>query len=157
MGYGHCMGLSGLMCEESGMDDAALRSHLARAKTIAVVGHSDKPQRPSYQIAQYLRQVGYRVYPVNPAIATIDGEPSYPSLASVTAVNVPGPIDIVTVFRRSEAVPEIVNDAIAVGAKLIWLQQGIVHIEAAAKAESAGIPTVMDRCIKIEYQRLGLS
>lgn len=133
------------------MEDEALRSLLMQAKTIAVVGHSDKPSRPSYQIAQYLKTVGYRVHPVNPSVETIDGEPSYASLAAV-----PGPIDIVDVFRRAEAVPEIVAAAIAVGAKALWLQLGVVHPDAAARAANAGLTVVMDRCIMIDHQRLGL-
>lgn len=133
------------------MDDEALRSLLNQVKTIAVVGHSDKPSRPSYQIAQYLRQVGYQVHPVNPAVEQIADQPSYASLSAV-----PAPIELVDVFRRPEAVPEIVEAAIAVGAKALWLQVGVVHPEATARARAAGLTVVVDRCIMIEHQRLGL-
>ncbi len=131
------------------LNDAALRELLTQARVIAVVGHSDKPQRTSYQIAQFLKRVGYTVYAVNPTVETIDGERSYPSL-----MDVPEPIDIVDVFRRSEYLTGVVDDAIAAGAKAVWAQLGVYDAEAAGKAENAGLDIVMDRCIKVEYNHL---
>ena len=127
----------------------AQRKLLENARVIAVVGHSDKPHRTSYQIAQFLRDVGYRVYAVNPALDEIDGEKCYASLAEV-----PEPIDIVDVFRRSEFLPGVIEDAITVGAKSVWAQLGVWHPDADEIAESAGMPLVMDSCIKVEYMRL---
>jgi uncharacterized protein len=127
----------------------ALRDLLSSARVIAVVGHSDKPHRTSYQIAQYLRRAGYTVYAVNPSVAEIDGERSYASLADV-----PEPIDIVNVFRRAEYLPGVVEDAIAVGAKAVWGQLGVYDGEAGRKAEAAGLAVVMDACIKVEHMRV---
>ncbi|WP_346292236.1 CoA-binding protein [Sphaerothrix gracilis] len=132
--------------------DAQMRSLLESVQAIAVVGHSHKPERPSYQIAQFLRQVGYQIYPVNPGRSEIDGLPCYRSLAEV-----PAAVDLVNVFRRSEHLPGIVEDAIAVGAKALWAQLGIHHEGAAQRAAEAGLVVVTDACIKIEYLRLGLS
>lgn len=126
-----------------------LREILRSARVIAVVGHSDKPERPSYQIAAMLRREGYRVYPVNPTVTDIGGQPCYPNLAAV-----PEPIDIVDVFRRSEYLEGVVDEAIAVGAKVVWAQLGVADEEAARKGEAAGLKVVMDRCIKVEYHRL---
>ena len=131
------------------LSDAKMRQILDTARVIAVVGHSDKPNRTSYQIAQYLRQAEYTVYPVNPTVATIDGQPSYPSLADV-----PEPIDIVNVFRRSEYLGEVVDEAAKVGAKAVWAQLGVYDEEASRKAETAGMDMVMDKCIKVEHRRL---
>lgn len=130
-------------------EDAALRRLLAEAQVIAVVGHSDDPSRTSYQIAAYLRRAGYTVYPVNPTVQTIDGQPCYPSLADV-----PGPVDIVDVFRRSEFLPGVTQEAIASGAKAVWGQLGVSHPDAAQLAEEAGLPLVMNRCIKVDHMRL---
>ncbi|MEH2288624.1 CoA-binding protein [Nostoc sp.] len=130
-------------------DDNALRQVLTQAKTIAVVGHSDKRDRTSYQIAQFLRQKGYIVYAVNPLIKKIDGQPSYPALSEL-----PEPVDIVNVFRRSEYLPEIINEAISINAKTVWTQLDIWHQPSAQKAIDAGLNVVMDACIKIEYLRL---
>ena len=132
-------------------NDAAMREVLTQAKVIAVVGHSDKRDRTSYQIAQFLRQVGYTVYPVNPTIQEIDGQPCYASLQAV-----PEPIDIVNVFRRSEHLPAVVEDAIATQAKTIWTQLGVTDNTAAQTALNAGLNLVMNACIKIEYLRLGI-
>ncbi len=132
-------------------NDAALREILRKAKVIAVVGHSDNPSRTSYQIAQFLRHIGYTVYPVNPSVTEIDGQPSYPALA-----NVPELIDIVNVFRRSQFLPEIMDEAIAIQAKSVWAQLGVFHPVAEQKAATTGIPLVMDACIKVEYWRLGV-
>lgn len=130
-------------------DDNAMRDVLIQAKVIAVVGHSDKPERTSYRIAQFLREAGYQVYPVNPMVSEIDGQPSYASLKDV-----PEPVDIVNVFRRSEYLPEIVEDAIAVNAKTVWAQLGVYDQLSAQKALDAGLNVVMDACIKIEYLKL---
>ena len=129
-------------------DDAEQRAFLAEAKVIAVVGHSDNPGRTSYQIAGFLRDVGYTVYAVNPTIDEIDGEPVYASLADV-----PEPIDIVDVFRRSEYLSSVVDDAIAVGAKVVWAQLGVADPAAAAKGEAAGVAVIMNNCIKVTYLR----
>ncbi|MCW5874635.1 MAG: CoA-binding protein [Anaerolineales bacterium] len=126
-----------------------LRNLLQNARTIAVVGHSDKPYRTSYRIASYLREAGYEVYAVNPAITEVDGQPVYPDLASV-----PVPIDIVDVFRRSEYLQGVVEDAIQVGAKAVWAQVGVEDAQAAATAEAAGLPIVMDRCIMVDHRSL---
>ena len=122
---------------------------LQTAQTIAVVGVSSKRFRPSYGVTEYLKRAGYRIIPVNPQEAEVLGERSYPDLDSV-----PGPVDIVDIFRRSEFVPEIVEAAIRKGAKLIWMQEGVVHEEARRRAESAGLAVVMDHCILKEHRRL---
>lgn len=131
------------------LTDTQMRELLTRSKVIAVVGHSDNPDRTSYQIAQYLKRVGYKVYPVNPTVSEIDGEKSYPDLASV-----PEPIDIVNVFRRSEYLADIFDEAVEVGAKAVWAQLGVVDILLEAKAEDIGYPLVMDTCIKVVHARL---
>lgn len=126
-----------------------MRDVLKAARVIAVVGHSDDPSRTSYRIAQFLRQVGYTVYPVNPMVSEIDGQPSYPSLAAV-----PEPIDIVDVFRRSEHLAAVVDEAIQVKAKTVWAQLGVFDHEAGEKALRAGLNVAMNACIKVEYLRL---
>lgn len=133
-------------------DDKAMRDVLINAKVIAVVGHSDKPERTSYRIAQFLRGVGYKVYPVNPVVSEIDGQPCYCSLKDV-----PEPVDIVNVFRRSEYLSAIVDEAIAVNAKMVWAQLGVSDELSAQKALDAGLNIVMDACIKVEYRRLRVS
>ena len=130
-------------------NDIALQKILTQARYIAVVGHSAKPSRPSYRIAQFLRRQGYHVYPVNPGLKTIEGHPCYASLQQV-----PPPIDIVNVFRRSEHLPEIVNAAIAIRATTLWTQLGVVDQASAQKAIEAGLTVIMDACIKLEYLRL---
>jgi predicted CoA-binding protein len=124
---------------------------LGEARTIAVVGLSARRFRPSHGVAEYLQRAGYRIIPVNPKIAEVLGERSYASLDEV-----PEPVDIVDIFRRPEHVPEIVEAAIRTGAKTIWMQEGVVHEEAARRAESAGLAVIMDRCILKEHRRLGL-
>ena len=128
---------------------STIRRVLKGSKIIAVVGLSPKPQRPSHQVAQYLIDAGYTIIPVNPGQDTILGLPCYPNLRAV-----PIPVDMVDIFRRSEAILPIVEDAIAIGAKFIWMQEGIVNEEAAAKAEAAGLAVVMDRCTKIDHMNL---
>ncbi|WP_041698564.1 CoA-binding protein [Thalassoporum mexicanum] len=132
-------------------DDKKIQQILTEAKTIALVGYSPKPARPSYQIGRFLKQAGYKVYPVNPIIKEIDGEQCYRSLREV-----PKPIDIVNVFRRSEFLPEIIEQAIAINAKTIWAQLDIYDQAAAERAIAAGLNVIMDSCIKIEYLRLGI-
>jgi len=122
---------------------------LTTSKTIAVVGLSSKRHRPSYGVTEYMQSQGYRIFPVNPRETEILGERVYPDLGSV-----PEPIDIVNVFRRSEFVPEIVDAAIRAGARALWLQEEVVHLEAAAKAEAAGLTVIMDRCILKEHRKL---
>jgi len=124
---------------------------LGEARTIAVVGLSARRFRPSYGVAEYMQRAGYRIIPVNPNVAEVLGEKSYASLDAV-----PEPVDIVDIFRRSEHVPEIVEAAIRKGAKAIWMQEGVVHEEAARRAESAGMAVAMDRCILKDHRRLGL-
>ena len=131
--------------------DAALHEMLSESKVVAVMGHSDKPFRTSYQIAQYLRNAGYKVYAVNPTVSEIDGERVYASLAEV-----PEAIDIVDVFRRSEYLEGVVQDAIQVGAKAVWAQLGVADAAAEKQAIAADMPIVMDRCIKIDHRRLNI-
>jgi predicted CoA-binding protein len=122
---------------------------LHSARTIAVVGVSNKRFHPSYGVSEYLKRVGYRIIPVNPLEAEVLGEKSYPDLDSV-----PVPVDVVDIFRRSEFVPEIVEAAIRNGAKAIWMQEGVIHEQAARRAEAAGLTVVMDHCILKEHRRL---
>jgi predicted CoA-binding protein len=126
-----------------------IRRIIQTARTIAVVGLSDKPQRDSYQVAAYLQHAGYRIVPVNPTLTEVLGEKCYPSLRDV-----PAAIDIVNIFRRPEAVPAIVEEAIAIGARVVWMQDGIVHNEAAQKARDAGLEVVMSRCLLREHAAL---
>ena len=128
-----------------------LRAVLLRARTIAVVGLSPKPHRPSHSVARYLQRAGYRIVPVNPGYDTLLGEKSYPNLAAAARDHA---IDIVDVFRRSEHAGGVVDDAIAIHPQLIWLQQGVVDAAAAARAAAAGIPFVMDRCLAVEHSHL---
>ena len=122
---------------------------LHSSRTIAVVGLSGKRYRPSYGVAEYLKRVGYRIIPVNPQETEVLGERAYPDLDSI-----PEPVDIVDIFRRSEFVPEIVEAAIRIGAKVIWMQEDVHHEVAAARAEEAGLAVVMDRCILKDHRRL---
>ena len=131
------------------MNDQEIVALLSSAKTIAVVGLSDNPDRSSFGIARFLQNKGYRIIPVNPVVESVLGEKSYASLADI-----PEKVDIVDVFRRSEFVPEIAGQAIAIGAKALWMQLGIVNEEAAQKARDAGLTVVMDHCIGVEHRRL---
>jgi predicted CoA-binding protein len=124
---------------------------LTHAKTIAVVGLSSKPDRASYQVAAYMQQHGYRIIPVNPKEDIVLGEQGYTSLRDVTVR-----IDIVNVFRASKDVPPIVDEAIAIGAGAIWLQLEITHPDAEARARSAGLVVVANRCIKIDHAQRAL-
>src|SRR5262245_35747702 len=133
--------------------DEDIRDLLANARTIAMVGASDRPDRPSNRVMKFLQDQGYRVIPVNPQITGehIHGEYVWRELSQIGE-----PIDIVDIFRRPEAAGEAVDAAIAVGAKAVWLQIGVINDEAAARAETAGLKVVMDRCPKIEIPRLGV-
>ncbi len=130
-------------------DPDGLRDLLGTMCTIAVVGWSPNSARPSNSIAAYLRAAGYRVFPVNPEVGTPSGDPAYCGLQDI-----PVPIDVVTVFRRSEFVPAVVEDALAVGAKALWLQDGVIHKKAVERAVAAGLRVVMDRCIRRDHRRL---
>jgi uncharacterized protein len=122
---------------------------LATARVIAVVGLSSKKSRPSFGVSQYMQRAGYRIIPVNPNETEVLGEKAYAGLDAL-----PEKIDIVDIFRRSECVPEIVAAAIKIGARAVWMQEGVIHEEAAAMARAAGLIVVMDRCILKEHQRL---
>lgn len=130
------------------MNEEKTISAILGMKSIAVVGLSDNPERPSFRVAKYLMESGYEIIPVNPGISEWMGKKSYPDLPSVLQK-----IDVVDVFRKPDAVPEIAKQAIAVGAKALWLQEGVVHGEAAAEAEKAGLLVVMDRCLMKERQK----
>jgi predicted CoA-binding protein len=135
------------------MTPDALRALLRATETIAVVGLSPDPARPSHQVALYLRAAGYRVVPVNPKHEGVLGERSYPSL---TAAAQACRIDLVDVFRRSEFAGPIVDEAIALKPKLVWLQVGVRDGAACGRAEAAGIPCVMDRCLMVDHAQLGV-
>lgn len=130
--------------------DGEIRTLLQRARTIAVVGMSAKPDRDSYAVARFLQRNGYRIIPVNPNLTgPVLGEQPYASLRQI-----PFHVDIVDIFRRSEYVAEIVGDAVAVGADVVWMQLGVIDRAAAQRATAAGIGVVMDRCMAIEHRRL---
>ena len=122
---------------------------LTSARTIAVVGLSSRRSRPSYGVSEYMQSVGYRIIPVNPRESEVLGEKAYPDLDSL-----PVPVDIVDVFRRPEYVSEIVEAAIRIGARAVWMQEGVVHEDAAARAFAAGLTVVMDRCILKEHRKM---
>ncbi|KQR83077.1 CoA-binding protein [Sphingomonas sp. Leaf343] len=134
--------------------DAEIRDLLESARTIALVGASDRPNRPSYGVMAALQRHGYRVIPVNPQITGehVHGEFVFRDLAQLG-----DPIDIVDIFRNSDAAAEVVDQAIAVGAKAVWMQLGVVNQAAAARAEAAGLKVVMDRCPAIDIPRLGVA
>jgi uncharacterized protein len=129
--------------------DTVLKEILQSTKTIASVGLSSNPNKESYRIASYLKAQGYRVIPVNPTASEIMGETSYPDLPSV-----PEKIDLVQIFRKPEDVPPVVDDAIKVGANVVWMQEGIVHEAAAEKARQAGLQVVMDTCMRVAHRTL---
>lgn len=138
---------AGTMFENPSGDE--MRALLAGAKTIAVVGLSPNPERPSHRIARRLQQWGYRVVPVRPALAEVLGEKAYARLSQV-----PGKIDLVNVFRAADKLDPVVDDCIALQVPALWIQEGIVNEAAAGRAQAAGIMVVMDRCISVEYRRL---
>ena len=130
-------------------DDQMMKDILVSAKTIASVGLSSNQEKESYWIVSYLKDQGYRIIPVNPTADEILGEKAYPDLESV-----PEKIDVVQVFRKPEDVPPVVDSAIKVGAKAVWMQEGIVNEEAAQKAREAGLQVVMDACMRVTHRRL---
>ncbi len=130
-------------------DIAGLRRILAISRTIAVVGLSGNWYRPSYFAAKYMQEHGYRIVPVNPSYPEVLGEKCYPDVASI-----PGPIDIVDCFRKPAEIPLLAREAVAKGAKVLWMQLGIRSAEAAAVANDAGLDVVQDRCVKIEHARI---
>lgn len=132
------------------MTDDLIRRLLTSPGTWAVVGCSPRPDRPSHEIARFLQGLGMSIVPVNPKIEEVLGERAYPDLASI-----PKPIDVVDIFRREPGTH--VDEAVAVGAKVVWMQLGVIDEEAAARARAAGLEVVMDRCPKIESRRLGLT
>jgi predicted CoA-binding protein len=129
-------------------DPAVIRATLLAARTVAIVGLSPDPLRPSNFIGFYLQRHGYKIVPVNPKEKEILGERSFASLKDI-----PFPVDIVDVFRRPEAVPDIARDAVAIGAKALWLQFGVISPEGARIAKDAGLDVIMDRCMKVEHAR----
>lgn len=131
--------------------DNKIKNILETAKIIAVVGLSAKPDRPSYGVASYLKDHGYKIVPVNPMIGSVFGLKSYPDLTSI-----PEKVDVVDIFRKAEFVPEIVDQAIKIGAKVIWMQEGVVNNEAKKKAEEARLTVIMDRCMMKEHKRLSV-
>jgi len=126
-----------------------IQTILRESHTVAIVGLSNDPERPSYDVAHFLQRRGYRIVPVNPNISQVLGEPSYPDLLSI-----PVPVDVVDIFRRSEAVPPIVEQAIQIGAKAVWMQKGARNEPAAEQARAAGLLVVMDHCMMKETRRL---
>jgi predicted CoA-binding protein len=128
---------------------ASIAEILKSSRTIAVVGLSSNPMRPSNGVAAYLKRAGYRIIPVNPKESEVLGERCYARLEDV-----PEKIDIVDIFRRSEYVPEIVESAIQIGAKTVWMQEGVIHEEAAERARNAGLKVVMDRCTLKEHRKM---
>lgn len=122
---------------------------LNSSRVVAVVGLSPKPERPSYRVANYLKEQGYKIIPVNPSAREILGEACYPDLISILE-----PVDVVDIFRRSEDVPGIVEEAIKIGAKVVWMQEEVINEEAAERARDAGLVVVMDKCMRKEHQKL---
>jgi len=133
--------------------DEDIAQLLANARTVAMTGASDRPSRPSYGVMKFLQDWGYRVFPVNPQIT---GEHVLGEFVWRECAQIGVPIDIVDIFRRPEAAAEAVDQAIFIGAKAVWMQIGVINEEAAARAETAGLQVVMDRCPKIEIMRLGV-
>ena len=134
--------------QDSHHESDAITHLLASSKNIAVVGLSSRPERASHHVAQYLQSAGYKIFPVNPAETEVHGEKVYATLEEV-----PAKIDIVDVFRKSSAVPDVVDSAIAIGARAVWMQEGVVNEAAAAKARAAGLTVVMDHCILKEHMK----
>ena len=133
------------------MNDLMLKQILQTTRTIASVGLSSNPAKESYEIVQYLKGRRYRIIPVNPTADEILGEKAYPDLPSIPNTE---KVDVVQVFRRSEDVPPIVDQAIQIGAKVVWMQVGVINAAAAEKAQEAGLYVVMDRCMRAEHRRL---
>ena len=131
--------------------EADIEKVLTQYRTVAIVGASPNPERPSHRVANFLKREGYRIIPVTPSAKEIAGETAYPDLASI-----PVPVEVVDIFRRPEEVMPVVEAAIAIGAKAVWMQEGVVNEEAAARARKAGLTVIMDRCMRKELlRRLG--
>ena len=128
-----------------------MKQLLQETKTIAVVGLSNKPDRPSYAVTQYMQAHGYKIIPVNPACSEILGEICYPDLSSI-----PAPVDMVNVFRKSEDCLEVAREAVKIGAKSLWLQMGVANQEALDYASAHGLTGIMDKCLMVEHRKLGL-
>jgi predicted CoA-binding protein len=143
--------VSGVQCEipKYNPPSEEIKAILKKYKTVAVVGLSPKPQRDSHKVAKHLQENHYRIVPVNPGQKEILGEKCYPNLKAI-----PFPVDLVDIFRRPEAIPAVVDDAIEIGAKVVWMQLGLAHNHAADKARKAGLQVVMNKCIKIEHINL---
>jgi len=129
--------------------DRVMKDILLSAKTIASVGLSSNQEKESYWIVSYLKEQGYRIIPVNPTATEILGEKAYPDLSSI-----PDKVDVVQVFRKPEDVPPVVDEAIKIGAKVVWMQEGISHEESAQRAREAGLQVVMDACMRATHRRL---
>ena len=130
--------------------DALIDRILSDSRTIAVVGLSEKPERPSHEVARYLQERGFRIIPVNPNVREVLGEKAYPSLREI-----PGTVDLVDVFRRSEEMVPVAEEAIRIGARFFWMQEGVTNREAEEMLAGAGIPVVADRCMKKELAKRG--
>lgn len=130
------------------VSDEEVDEILEKSRTVAVVGISNKEDRPSFQVAKYLKEHGYKIIPVNPRLEEILGEKAYRSLKDI-----PEPIDVVDIFRRPEAIPPVVDEAIDAGAKVVWMQLGLAHNESACRAEEKGLKAVQNKCMKIEHSR----
>ena len=129
------------------MNEPATIATMLRANSIAVIGLSDDPAKPSHYVSAYMQRAGYRILPVNPGLTEVLGEPAYASLADL-----PFKPDLVNVFRLPRFIPAVVDEMIALGLPALWVQQGLLHVEAAARAEAAGIRVVMDRCLMVEHR-----
>jgi len=143
--------MANIHCElpEYNPPSGEVKAVLKEYKTVAVVGLSPKPERDSHKVARYLKEQGYDIIPVNPGQKEILGSTSYPNLKAI-----PFPVDIVDIFRKPEAIPPIVDDAIEIGAKVVWMQLGIANNQAAEKAREAGLQVVMSKCIKVEHMNM---
>ncbi len=143
--------MSGLQCEmpECNPPSEEIKAILERYNTVAIVGLSPKPQRDSHKVAKYLKENHYRIVPVNPGQKEILGEKCYPDLKTI-----PFPIDVVDIFRKPEAIPPVVDNAIEIGAQAVWMQMGLAHNQAADKARKAGLQVIMNKCIKIEHMNM---
>ncbi len=142
--------MSEIECQlpEFNPEDEEIRSILEKNQVIAVVGLSPKPDRDSHRVAKYLQEHGYQIVPVHPRADEILGQKAYASLKEI-----PFPVDIVDIFRKIEAIPAIVDDAIAIGAKVVWMQLGLAENQSARKATAAGLQVIMNKCTKIEHSR----
>ncbi len=135
--------------DEPPLTPEEIKAVLQNYRVVAVVGLSPRPERPSFQVARYLKEHGYRIVPVNPGQKVILGEKCYPRLSDI-----PFPVEVVDIFRNVAAIPPIVDEAIAIGARVVWMQQGLTEPAAARKAREAGLQVVMDRCMKIDHAQL---